>query len=71
VGFWDDVTGGGVLTCIGQVFGRKDTTVQNPVAYEAEVTRSQSFVQKSNSNTLLYIGMGGIGLILMMFMLNK
>lgn len=70
MGFFSDVTAGGVLNTIGQVFGKQNYSVTNPPAYDAEATRTQSYAQKQNSNTLLYIGIGGIGLLMMIFMMK-
>ena len=70
--FFSDVTAGGILSCIGNVFGKKQGYVdQSPTAYQAEITGSSNFVQRQSSNVLLYAGLGGIGLLMMVLMMKK
>lgn len=64
---WDAICG--VSGAVGAVATSKAVPVQT--AFQAEATRTQSYSDKQNSNTLLYIGIGGIGLLLMIFMMGK
>ena len=66
--FFEGVTLGKVLDAGSSVFGSK---AKNEPAYQAEVQKSSTFAQKEGSNTMLYMGLAGVGLFMMMFMMKR
>jgi hypothetical protein len=68
---WDAI--GNVSNAVGSIWGNKESGSYktHDVAYQAEIGKNMSYPTKQNSNTLMYIGMGGIGLVLMMFMMSR
>lgn len=66
--FFEGVTLKGVLDSgvLNPIVGRESEPV-----YQAQVTGSTSFGQKQGQNTMLYMCLGGVGLVLVMFMMRK
>lgn len=67
--FFEGVTFGKVLDVGTEIFGGKQTTPEP--AYTSEVLGSSSYAQKQGSNTMLYMALGGVGLIMLIFMMKK
>lgn len=60
---------------LGKVFdfGRDviNAKAKNEPAYQAEVQKTSTFAQKQGSNTMLYMGLAGVGLFMVMFMMKR
>jgi len=61
---WDAISG--VAGAVGLIASSK--TQRSEPAYQAEVTRTQTLGQKQGSNLLMYAGMGGMALLLIIMM---
>lgn len=66
--FFEGVTLGKVLDVGSSVFGGK---AKNEPAYVANVQGSSTFAQKQGSNTMLYMGLVGGGLLLLMMFMKR
>ncbi|MCK4825211.1 hypothetical protein KA005_56200 [bacterium] len=64
---WDAISG--VAGAVGIIASSK--TQSSEPAYQAEVTRTQSYGQKQGSNILVYAGMGGMALLLIMMLSRR
>lgn len=62
-------TVGTFANAIGTIVGSAKSTPQP--AYVAEVTKTQSYGQKQGSNLLMYAGMGGMALLLVIIMSTR
>ncbi len=70
MGFWDFASN--AATSAGQIWGGKGGSFPTSLpVFDATVTGKSPFVQKQSSNMLLYAGLGGVGLIMMMFLMKK
>lgn len=65
---WDAISG--VAGAVGAIAVSKAQPVPQP-AYQAEVTRTQSYGQKQGSNILVYAGIGGMALLFIMIMSRR
>jgi len=68
--FFSDITGGKILTAVGEVFGKKGT--QTPATYSYTPARAPAPppVAKKDNTMLFMIG-GGAAIMMMMFMFMK
>lgn len=64
---WDAISG--VAGAVGMVASSK--TQRSEPAYQAEVSRTQSYGQKGGSDILTYAGLGGMALLLIMMMSRR
>jgi len=63
---WDAISG--VAGAVGIIASSRDKQVSALPAYQAEVSRTQTYGQKQGSNLLMYAGMGGMALLLIIMM---
>jgi len=66
---WDAITG--VAGAVGNVFRKTDKVRMKEQPYRVEVSRQASFPTQQNKNMLLYLGIAGVGLMMIIFMMKK
>lgn len=62
---WDAISGvAGAVSVIASTSAKP----RSEPAYNAEVTKTQSYGEKQGSNTLMYVGLGGMVFLLIIMM---